>query len=58
MTRAEKAISVRVRSQGYVNYKENGYSRSENMTMKKVMKETDGYGGPWFGQFSIRKGLL
>lgn len=35
-----------------------GYSRAEGRVMGRVMRETEGDGGPWFYQYAIKKGLL
>ena len=35
-----------------------GVNRAEMAAMAAVMRDTDGGGGPWFYQYSIKKGLL
>lgn len=35
-----------------------GLSKSETLTMCRVMTRTCGEGGPWFKEYSARKGLL
>lgn len=34
------------------------FSLCEYYAMRRVMKETEGRGGPWFEQYAIKKGLL
>lgn len=40
------------------NLRKLGIRKSESLDMRKVMRETDGEGGPWFYQYAIKKGLL
>lgn len=35
-----------------------GLRKSETHVMRKVMRETEGRGGPWFEQYAIKKGIL
>lgn len=58
MDRAERAIGI-WQMKGYKRiFWKLGVSKEERKTMRKVMRETDGDGGPWFYQYAIKKGLI
>lgn len=54
-----RAVTVfRGRCRDGITPEDLGYSRVEGRVMGRVMRETDGDGGPWFYQYAIKNNLL
>lgn len=58
MSRIRDAVKVKSGATESVSYKNIGVSKSEAQSMRRVMCETHGYGGPWFENYCIRTGIM
>lgn len=56
MTRVKKAKRCRYRQN--ITNADLKLSKSETLTMCRVMDRTGGAGGPWFREYSAKMGLL
>lgn len=58
MDKSQKAIEI-WKMKGYKRiFWKLGISKGESKTMRKVMRETKGEGGPWFKEYSEKNNLL
>lgn len=58
MDRAEKAIKLWPVSTDRKRLANIGVNREEMWTMRKVMRESNGNGGPWFKEYAEKNNLL